>query len=104
MTSAETPEPDSGVVRRAGRWLFVNRRTGRVTVAQWPNTSLTIFIAVSVGLRVLRPSGGTERALRVAADVAIVVWAVDEVIRGVNPFRRALGLAVIGVTVASMIL
>jgi hypothetical protein len=31
----------------------------------------------------------------VFADVALLVWAADELIRGVNPFRRILGSLVI---------
>jgi hypothetical protein len=104
MTPAETTDPKSGVVRRAGRWLFLNRGTGRITVAQWPNASLTVFIILSVVLRLLHPKGGTENVLRVIADVALFVWAADELVRGVNPFRRVLGLVVIGATIASLTL
>ncbi|HVB91590.1 MAG TPA: hypothetical protein VND70_05765 [Acidimicrobiales bacterium] len=75
-----------------------------MTVAQWPNVSLSIFIVLSVVLHFLQPRGGTETVLRVLADVAILVWAVDELVRGVNPFRRILGLVVIGATIARMTL
>jgi hypothetical protein len=104
VAEAESRDPKSGVIRRSGRWLFLNRLTGRVTVAQWPNSSLTVFIVLSIALRFLPPNGGSEDVLRVVADVALFVWAADELIRGVNPFRRILGLVVIGVTIASLIL
>jgi hypothetical protein len=104
MTAAESTDPKSGVVRRAGRWLLVNRRTGRLTVAQWPNASLITFIVLSISLRFLHPKGGFETVLRAVADVALLVWAADELVRGVNPFRRILGLVVIGVTIASLTL
>jgi hypothetical protein len=39
----------------------------------------------------------------VLADVALLVWAGGELVRGVNPFRRILGLVVIVATIASMI-
>ncbi len=84
--------------------MLLNRRTGRITVAQWPNVSLSVVIALSVVLRVFDPKGDTGDVLRVCADVAILVWAVDELVRGVNPFRRILGLALIGTTIASLTL
>jgi len=73
--------------------MFRSRDTGRITIAQFPNVALWIFLA-TVALRWV-VSGGT--ALRTAVDVVGVAalgwWAVDEVIRGVNPWRRVLGLA-----------
>jgi hypothetical protein len=104
MTPAESTDPKSGVVRRAGRWLFLNRRTGRMTVAQWPNIPLIVFIVLSVVTHLFQPKGGAENALRVIADVSLFVWAADELVRGVNPFRRILGLVVIVATIASLLL
>jgi hypothetical protein len=88
----------SQIVRRGIRWVFVNRRTGHFTVVQWPNIPLSVFIVVSVALDAFHPKGGIESLARVLADVALFVWAIDELLRGVNPFRRILGL---GVTVAT---
>jgi hypothetical protein len=102
MTPAEPAEPKSGVISRSARWLFLNRRTGGVTVAQWPNASLTAFIVLSIVLRFLHPKGETENVLRAIAQVALLVWGADELVRGVNPFRRILGLVVIGATIASL--
>jgi hypothetical protein len=34
------------------------------------------------------------------AGVALAVWAVDEIVRGVNPWRRILGAAVLAVSAA----
>jgi hypothetical protein len=87
-----------GAVRRALRWAFLNRRTGRVTLAQWPNVPLIAFVALSVARRVVHPVGRAETVLRVLAGVAISVWALDEIVRGVNPFRRALGVVVLSAT------
>jgi hypothetical protein len=52
---------------------------------------------VAFGLRwLLDPSGGLRTGLDVIAAVALAVWAVDEILRGVNPFRRILGAVVLG--------
>ena len=49
---------------------------------------------------------GHARASRILGDVAtgaIVAWALDELIRGVNTWRRALGGIVSGGSVASIV-
>ncbi len=104
MTSAESADPKYGVVRRFVRWMFLNRRTGRITVAQWPNVSLSAFLVLTLALHLSHPKGTTENVLRAFADVALFIWAGDELVRGVNPFRRILGLVVIGVTIVSLTL
>jgi hypothetical protein len=74
--------------------MFVNRRTGGITVVQWPNVAFSVFIALSVALRFRIQRGTPETTPRVLAAVALIVWAVDELVRGVKPFRRFLGLVV----------
>jgi hypothetical protein len=71
-------------------WLFRNRRTGQITIAQFPSPALWIFI-VTGGLRFLVSTGATHTALGLVALVALAWWATDEVARGVNPWRRLLG-------------
>ena len=104
VTSAKSPDQEPGAVLRAVRWTLLSRRTGRLTVTQWPNVPLWVFIILTVALHVFDPKGGTDRVLRVLADVALLVWAVDELVRGVNPFRRILGLVVIAATIVSLTL
>jgi hypothetical protein len=90
------------VALRALRWLFVNRRTGRLTVVQWPNIPLWVFIVASLAVRVSHPAGRAHTIWRVVVAASLLAWALDEAIRGVNPFRRLLGVAVAAVTVASL--
>ena len=85
-------------------WIFRNRRTGAITVAQWPNVPLVIFGVVTVALRSFHPSGGIATAGRVVAGLALLLWALDEVVRGVNPFRRTLGVVVLGRGIAGLAL
>lgn len=76
-------------------WLFRNRQTGRITIVQLPNAALWLFL-VATGLRwLVDPSGGLRTALSVLAAGGLLWWAVDEVFRGVNPWRRLLGGAVL---------
>jgi hypothetical protein len=83
-------------------WLFRNRETGEVTIAQAPNPPLIVFLVAWMLRWVLGPEGGVLTGLNLVAGVAIVWWAGDEVVRGVNPWRRILGLgtlALVGIRV-----
>jgi hypothetical protein len=105
MTPERERRPErSGTAVRALRWAFVSRRHGCLTVAQWPNVPLAIFLLATVASRVFHPARAAATFLRVLGVVALVVWAFDEVARGVNPFRRMLGVAVLVATVALLIL
>ena len=87
---APAPKPR---IEAAFDWLLRNRQTGEITIAQWPNIPLWIFIA-TVPLRWVVPTGSLLRTVvEWAAVVALGWWAVDEIIRGVNPWRRMLGVA-----------
>jgi hypothetical protein len=84
-------------------WALRDRRTGRIVVAQWPNTALIMWIAASVVLALSDPNGAWGLSLGVVATVALGWWAVDEVVRGVNPWRRLLGVVVFAGLVVSLL-
>jgi len=90
-------------VRALFDWFFRSRRTGRITIAQFPNVPLGLFLAASVLRRLLQPSGGLDTGLRVVATGGLIWWAADEVIRGVNPWRRLLGGAVLAVQIMNLV-
>lgn len=83
----------SAPTRTGFEWLFQNRQTGSITVAQVPNLPMWIFL------------GSTLVRLSVPMDTAVADWiegislaslswwATLEVRSGVNPWRRFLGLA-----------
>jgi len=56
-----------------------------------------------LALLVLTPRGGWRTALEVGRDAALLIWAADEMLRGVNPFRRTLGLAVVAFTLVGIL-
>lgn len=76
-------------------WLFRNRYTGRITIAQFPNPALWLFLVATVVRAVIDPTGRVRTLLDVAATAGLLWWAADEVLRGVNPWRRMLGGAVL---------
>ena len=76
-------------------WCFRSRVTGRITIAQFPNTALWLFLAACAASWLLKPQGSLEFVLKFVALGSAVFWATDELVRGVNPWRRALGLSVL---------
>jgi hypothetical protein len=90
------PRRSNAIMRQFLQWFFRNRETGEVTIAQAPNLVLWVVIAAGVLLWVLPSSGNPSAALGLVFKGGLLVWAVDEVFRGVNPWRRCLGAAVFG--------
>jgi hypothetical protein len=86
-------------MRRTFDWFFRDRKAGRITVAQFPNIALGVFLAASV-LGWLVHGNDT---LRVIAAGALIWWAADEIIRGVNPWRRLLGGAVLAGQIINLV-
>jgi hypothetical protein len=86
-------QPSASPVLRARDWLFRDRRTGAITVAQWPNLPLWLFFGLMLAAWLARGAEPAATWLSLAADVALSWWAIDELVRGVNPWRRLLGLA-----------
>ena len=77
------------------RWWFEDRTTGRITIAQFPNWPLW-SIAMCWVARLLAANGSTGHDALGWAIVGLwLVWGTDELVRGVNPWRRVLGAAVI---------
>jgi hypothetical protein len=72
-------------------------------VWQWPNPALWVWM---VALVVGRFDLSTEHTNAVDGirHGALLVWALDEVVRGSSPFRRALGSVVLAGQLASLIL
>ncbi|RXH20369.1 hypothetical protein EAS54_03845 [Bradyrhizobium guangzhouense] len=75
-------------------WFFRNRETGVITVAQAPNLILWIAIVAALLRWAWLSSGQAGVALTVIIKGGLLLWAADEIVRGVNPWRRCLGTAV----------
>ena len=90
-------------MRRFLQWFFRNRETGAITIAQAPNLVLWIVIVGSVLIRAWRPAGNLGVALEIVVKAGIFVWASDEILRGVNPWRRCLGAAVLSYELTTML-
>ena len=84
--------------------MFRSRRTGRITLAQFPNWPLGVWLLATTSMVVTHPTGRVRDLLVGIAWIALGVWATDEVLRGVNPFRRLLGAIVIAWLIVSVVL
>ena len=82
-------------LRSALDWLFRDRATGRYVIWQFPNIALLVFLAARVLEWLIGGDGALAVALQWLGTAAILWWAGDEVLRGVNPFRRILGAVVL---------
>ena len=76
-------------------WMFRSRKTGRITIGQTANLEQKIFSGATL-VGVLLPASKLRTGVGVVAVLALVVWAIDEIARGVNPFRRILGGVTLG--------
>ncbi len=92
-----------GRARAAFDWTFRSRVTGKVTIAQRPNLSLGLFLAGSLVRRLVHLTGAPRTSLDVAVAVSLSWWAADEIIRGVNPWRRGLGTGVLALLIAGLV-
>ncbi len=83
-------------------WAFKSRVTGRLVIAQFPNLSLSLYLATKALDWILsrdteidvvsRHPTSLMLAVRCLGAILLTWWALDELIRGVNPWRRLLGL------------
>jgi hypothetical protein len=80
---------------RSWRWWFEHRETGEITIAQFPNWPLWAIGACWLA-RLVTADGSTAHDLLGWAIRGLwLVWGTDELVRGVNPWRRVLGAGVI---------
>jgi len=98
MTPANT---DTMLSRATSASWWFRSADGRLTLWQFPNPALSLWLAtVVIGLFPLTAAhantlGGVRRG-------ALLVWSLDELLRGASPFRRVLGAVVLVAQVLSL--
>ena len=85
------------------QWFFRNRNNGAITIAQSPNLVLWIVIVGSVVIWTCHPAGRVGATLEIVVKAAIFIWATDEIWLGVNPWRRCLGMSMLGYELATLL-
>lgn len=78
------------------RWWFENRDTGGFTIAQFPNWPLFAIAGATVVRRLAEAGTATADGAGWTISALWLYWGGDELLRGVNPWRRLLGISVIG--------
>lgn len=75
-------------------WWIRNKDSGEIVLFQAPNPAIVVFFA-SYALRWFS-DGRLDERLSLAGMGALIVWGLDEVVRGSAPVRRVLGAVVLG--------
>lgn len=75
-------------------WWIRNKDTGRIVLVQAPNAAILVFLA-SYALRWLTGDRLDNQLIHVGMG-ALIVWGLDELIRGKVPVRRLMGAIVLG--------
>ncbi len=94
MTSTD---PTSGINRLID-WWFRDRRTGALVFGQFPNPALWVWLACLALQSFGDLTDDAALLVRGAGRAALAIWALDEIVRGCNPFRRVLGGVVLTVS------
>ena len=90
--SSDDTSPSTQVLS-LGWW--VRDQNGRATLAQWPNPALAVWlVTIVIGWAGVLGAARSATLADVGAG-ALIVWALDELVRGVSPFRRFLGAVVL---------
>ena len=82
-------------------WWFCSS-DGRQTLWQLPNPALCVWL-VALVLGRLDLSATHATAVDGIRHGALLVWSLDEVVRGASPFRRALGAVILAAQLAMLI-
>lgn len=101
MTSSTTTYPISARLGPASWWF--RSSDGRLTLWQLPNPALCVWLVTFV-IGWCNLSAAHATAIDGIRRGALLVWALDEVVRGASPFRRTLGAVILTAQLASTVL
>jgi hypothetical protein len=93
----------TGPMRAAFDWCFRNRETGKITIAQFPNAALWLIMISAASRQAAARGTTTYTVLEWVGTIGLAWWSFDELLRGVNPWRRALGLAGLALLIANLV-
>jgi hypothetical protein len=101
VTSSTTIESISDRLSSTSWWF--RSSDGRWTLWQLPNPALCVWLVTLVlGWLELSPANAT--AVDGIRHGALLVWSLDEVVRGASPFRRVLGAVILAAQLAMLVL
>ena len=100
MTSFTTVDPISTGPGSASWWF--RSSDGSLTLWQLPSPALCVWL-VTLVLGRFHLSAAHATAVEGIRHGALVVWALDEVVRGASPFRRMLGAAILAAQLVAFV-
>lgn len=100
MTAPSTTDTVSARLTSASWWF--RSSDGRLTLWQLPNAALGVWL-VTLVLGRFDLSSPHATAVDGIRRGALLVWALDEVVRGASPFRRVLGAVVLTAQLVSLV-
>lgn len=83
-------------------WLFRNRETGEITIAQSPNAPAKVMV-VSAIVGWLFPDDAVGKFARVVSVGSFTIWALQEFFAGVNPSRRISGFGALALQLRTLL-
>jgi hypothetical protein len=66
-----------------------------VALVHWPNPALVVWFATAVAGWTRLLASDLSADVRLLGQGALIVWSLDELVRGASPARRALGVVVL---------
>ena len=100
MTTSTTIDPVSARLSSTSWWFCSS--DGRLALWQFPNPALCVWL-VTLVLGWFELSAAHATAVDGIRHGALLVWALDEVVRGASPFRRMLGAVVLAAQLATLV-
>lgn len=101
MSASITVQP-SPARRGSVRW-WLRSADGRLALWQFPSPALWVWLA-TLALSTVHFSTEHRTQVQGIGHGALIVWAVDEIVRGASPFRRLLGTVILIGQLASLTL
>jgi hypothetical protein len=103
VSDEEQPAPPARGGPASLRWWLTDRH-GELVLGQFPNPALAVWLVTAL----LRWTGvldgeNADTARDVGAG-ALLVWALDEMVRGASPFRRLLGAVVLVLVAVGLVI
>ena len=73
-------------------WWVRDRRSGRIVVVHVPNLPILLWMGTVIARQLVQHGSDIYTLLEWAGKATLGWCAIDELVRGVNPWRRALGV------------
>ena len=101
MLDEEQPVPPARGGPASLRWWMTDRH-GELVLGQFPNPALAVWLVAALIRWTGLVDGESADTTHDIGTGALLVWALDEIVRGASPFRRLLGTAVLVLVVVGL--